>query len=894
MWPYSFLDENGNPDGYNVELIKLLLGQLNIPYQIRMAPRMTAFKDLKKGNSDLMIGLTAGFHDKYGYYSENSVTLFTQSILSPKSNPTKVHNFRDLAHHKVYVNDSSLCHHLMIDYGWENNAIPTRNIGETIKQMSTEENGELVWNTLSLKWMLRKFHIDNLEISPVDMPHGEYKFMSNDQYLIHQLDSILTLLNTTDKLLPLQNKWFYPERQEQSAPVWLWYATAAIAVLLFILVIYTLSYRIETRRINAEIKKRNRRLSLIMETSNVRVWTFDIETQQFTWRNEFGQAAYVYTREEFAHRYSPKDFESLENAIAQLSKQLRGKNGEEDEITLNIQAQDAREDGDTSMHDFIITLSVLRRDKKGVPTMLIGTKKDVTKRLAMEREANERTLRYWALFNTPILGIILYDKNGRLLNINQKACDMFGCNRDSIIAERPLFTHMFCINVNIAEADGFHATQMACFDKVPQELRKVQSMRRTDKLYNEYQLMTVNDENGCLLGLFAFCKDITYVANSMEEENVCEAELAKAREKRQEYIEAIDNFIRNGKTRIVSYSPQSHVFTILQTTKQLQHALTQTRLMTLVDSSMRIKAMHVLTNMDNRSEKPIDTEIQTTLRLRDGKTLWLYLHLLPQFDKDGTVSDYQGIILDVSEQKSIEQQLLQVKAKTQEVEDTKTTFISNMMEEIRNPLDRIIEKAGQLSADIDQGQEEEKREIVSNAEQLTYIINNVLYLSRLEAHMVEIVNRPTDFSAFFEEACRTGWEKDLHPGVNCVVENPYEKLIIDIDSGHLNTIISQLTRNAAQHTYSGVIHTRYDYIGRRLIISIDDTGEGIAQAQLEQLNDEFVSGRHTSSGMGLPICKELLRQMGGRLEVNSETGLGTTVWVMLPCQAQLVKRKKIA
>ena len=367
LWPYSFLNEKGEPDGFNIDLIRLILGKLDIPYEIRMKPRLEAFKDLKQGNSDLMIGLTAGFHEEYGHHSNNSVTLFTQSILSPKSKPTTIHNFRDLANHKVYVNDSSLCHHLMVDYGWGQNAIPITNMAETILQMSTDNEGEMVWNTLSLKWLLRKFQIDNLEITPVNMPHGEYRFMANDEHLIQQLDSVFTLLNSSDRLTPLQNKWFYPEREEEEeTPMWIWYACGAIGLLLLILVIYTITYQLQACRITQENAKRNRRVALIMETCGVRVWTYDIEAQAFTWRNEFGQPSYVYTRDEFAQRYSAEDFERIDRTMDKLAHQIRKPgSGEEEEITLNIRAKDAREDGDTEMRDFIIALSVLRRDKHG-------------------------------------------------------------------------------------------------------------------------------------------------------------------------------------------------------------------------------------------------------------------------------------------------------------------------------------------------------------------------------------------------------------------------------------------------------------------------------------------------------------------------------------------------
>jgi signal transduction histidine kinase len=77
------------------------------------------------------------------------------------------------------------------------------------------------------------------------------------------------------------------------------------------------------------------------------------------------------------------------------------------------------------------------------------------------------------------------------------------------------------------------------------------------------------------------------------------------------------------------------------------------------------------------------------------------------------------------------------------------------------------------------------------------------------------------------------------------------------------------------------------------MISIDDTGEGMTKEELQHIQKEFATNNHTSKGLGLSICKELIDQMGGTLEINSERGLGTTVWITLPCTATDIKRRKI-
>ena len=85
------------------------------------------------------MGLASGFHDEYGQYSRNAVTLFTQSVVSAKKEPVTIHTQRDLSKGKVIVYKNSLAHHLMEDYGWAENAIPCEDITEELQKMSDNE-----------------------------------------------------------------------------------------------------------------------------------------------------------------------------------------------------------------------------------------------------------------------------------------------------------------------------------------------------------------------------------------------------------------------------------------------------------------------------------------------------------------------------------------------------------------------------------------------------------------------------------------------------------------------------------------------------------------------------------------------------------------------------------
>ena len=895
LWPYAFFNDNGEPDGFNIDLIRLIMKELNIPYIIRLRPQQQAFEDLRDRKSDLMLGLAVGFHDQYGLYGNNAITLFTQSVAAPKGKPTDIKTFRDLGKEgiKVIVNPNSMSYHLMIDYGWEENAIPSSDLREVIQQVSAHEDGQIVWNTLSLKWLMNRYHIDNLQLTPVNMPHGEYKFMSNDQQLLDRLDEAYTKLYTADKITPLQDKWFYPERLKPETPQWIWYALGIALLLIVFASAYAISYRIQSNKLNRQNLMRNRRLALILQTSQVRIWTYDIVKDQFAWCNDNGQVAYTYSMEEFSQRYSPEDSARLKAALNRLAKGT--KNNKEEELTLSLRAKDV-EGGDTDLRDYYIVLSVLRRDKEGKPRVIIGTKKDVTKESQHKRDENDRALRYWSIFYTPIVGIMYFDKEGKIVNINPKACEMFCCEAEEIIAEKASIRDILGIgDMSLESLDGFYATHIIDLDKIPDEERTIKSIKAKGKLYNEFKLMTVYDDSEELLGIFAFARDITTLVSGFDQEQERQREINEVTGVLDNYGNALNATISDTDIRLVRYSPGSHTLTIFNGTDKIQHRLTQTRCMALVGENSKRAAMRLLTDMDDRADKVIEHNIQTALRAKGGKTLTLYFKLKPNYDKDGNVKEYLGLLRDISELMAIERQMAIETAKVQEVENTKNSFVKNMVQDIKEPMNTVMGYVSQIGEKAPTDNEEELCQgIAQNADYLLHLIDNILYLSRLEARMVDIKKEPCNFAEIFEEQCATGWMKYKNAETRYIVENPYEQLTIDIDAGNLGQAIAQIAANAAQHTKSGVVKARYDYIGRRLIISIDDTGEGIPAEQLDKIKQEQPGGAHTTKGLGLAITKELISQMEGTLEIMSEEGSGTTVYITIPCHASVVKRNKLA
>ena len=886
LWPYVFLDDQGQPAGYNVDLLHLILGQLNIPYVIHLKPTKDALEDLRSGKADLMLGMVANFHDDYTtYYGKNVIHLFTHSLAHPKDQTPTVHVLDDLKRNEVIVHTGSFSHHLMEDHGWGDNAIPYNDIDKAIQMVSADGKGQVLWNTMSLKWLIHKYHADNLMLSPVDMPSGDYRFMAHDKQLLDMLDAKYAELAASEALKPLQAKWFQPEVKEESSamPDWFWKVLIAMTASILLLLLVITIYHIRERRATKEGRQRNSRLAHILHASRVKIWTYTARTKTFTWYGDSGQPEKRYTAEEFSRRYTPADYQRLLNAINSIVS------GKHKERRVEIDANDG-ENGEC--RSYIVNLSVLRTER-GAPSIIIGTKKDVTEQHRRQQEVKTLTLRYQGVFNTSMVDMIYYDQDGYIKNMNARSQETFHMNlketiKNHVKVGQLVNTDQFDYSKFNDQEDSFYSTLF-----LNAQGRVTNDDEQTVMFY-ELLVVPVYNEHKKLIGAYGSGRDITEIANTYNKAKESVKQLRVAAEAVKVHVENINLAMQVGGVRMVTYQPKTHMLAINHRMHEAQYVLTQQRCLQLTDLESQRQVMRIFRAMDRRADMSLDCNVKTTLRLPDGKRLCLQIRLYPTRDENGFITRYTGICRDTSEMMHTEMLLKEETEKAQEVEQVKNKFLHNMCYEIRTPLNIVVGFAEMFEKEHSPEEEDVYiQEIKENSAYLLNLINDILFLSRLDAKMVEINVQPTDFSQTFEGHCHMGWAHKQREGVSYSVDNQYSQLVVNIDDANVGRIINQVITNAVEHTETGYVRARYNYIGGKLIIVIEDSGSGINPKTLEHIFERFngTTGSNQRTGLGMPICKELVTQLGGTIDISSEVGRGTSVWITIPCEAITVEHK---
>ena len=276
------------------------------------------------------------------------------------------------------------------------------------------------------------------------------------------------------------------------------------------------------------------------------------------------------------------------------------------------------------------------------------------------------------------------------------------------------------------------------------------------------------------------------------------------------------------------------------------------------------------------------------------RNIFLNFNLMPITNEQGEVSHYFGMCRNETEMTYMEMMLQEEQAKAQETEQLKNSFLLNMSYELRTPLNAVIGFAGLYNGE--HSEEDEPvfaEEIKKNTATLLQLINDILFISRLDARMIEHNYQMSDFALLFEGWCYMGWS-NISPNVKTIVENPYNQLIVNIDQTNLALALGKICTITAMHTVEGTIRAKYEYRHGELMITIEDTGPGLSAEALSKIFDRFVHDDNVTrqgTGLDMPIVKELIEQMNGTIEVQSELGKGSSFYISIPCEMASFDKK---
>ncbi len=274
-----------------------------------------------------------------------------------------------------------------------------------------------------------------------------------------------------------------------------------------------------------------------------------------------------------------------------------------------------------------------------------------------------------------------------------------------------------------------------------------------------------------------------------------------------------------------------------------------------------------------------------------GNPVWLLTTEVPLCDTSGNVVGLVGVGRDISERKANMAELREAKEAAESANRLKSEFLANMSHEIRTPMNAII---GMTALALDTPDPKEQKEylldVISSAESLMSLLNDILDLSKIEAGRMDLDPDPISIAELVKDASHflkfAAVQKELELLSATSFDIP-DKLLAD--PLRLRQVLLNLLGNAIKFTEKGSImldvqleSEEADWVN--LKFSVKDTGPGVPADKQKLIFDSFsqadgsITRKHGGTGLGLTISSRLVKMMDGEIWVESEPGLGSTFY----------------
>ncbi|MDT3336127.1 response regulator [Shewanella sp. SP1S1-7] len=502
----------------------------------------------------------------------------------------------------------------------------------------------------------------------------------------------------------------------------------------------------------------------------------------------------------------------------------------------------------------------------------------VARRTERLKDTTERREREYALLRSLLdsipEAIVFKDKEGNYLGCNKAAERMLGYTESEMIGLSSEDLTSPEMGIRIRAED-----EQVLKDRTPLRYQEKVELAGKPVLLDTLKLPFYN-RRGELQGLIAVWRDVTREYESAEQLRLSEERYHLAMDAVEDglwdwYLDSEQIICNPAYYSMLGYKTNEFP-ALVSTIDELSHP----------DDRIRVEEYRAQYLAD-----PVGAyEIEFRMLGKNGGYHWVLSRgRVVEFTAEGQPKRMLGTHKDITRHKSNEVALLEAKQDAELANLYKSEFLANMSHEIRTPMNAIIgmlQLAQRTSLTAQQKDYLEKAGF--SAQSLLRIINDILDFSKIEAGKLELERVPFPLDKVLDHALDLNALKAQEQGVELLLYAPVTAgLILKGDPLRLGQVLINLLSNAVKFTQSGEIELGCEDVGERdhritLKFWVRDTGIGIGKDQQDKLFDAFAQAdgsttrKYGGTGLGLSISKHLVSMMGGKMQVQSELGVGST------------------
>lgn len=864
--PFEFLNNDGQPDGFNVDVLNLILNHLNVPHKFVMQEWYLATEMFEKREADLIHALYTYYKDEPYQPTKKYINYYNVKVARRLDMPP-LNTLRSLGGNDTLMlknNDyAALRINEMVDRPF---FVEYHSPKDALTGIRSGRYKYFIWGEVPLASKMKELSLDSIALDEIDIPAGELRIIGYNKELVDIIDDEYTRLEQNGELDVIRDKWFHPERvHNDTSPL----ALVIIVGLLVAGVVIFLLSRLITLRVNTAVRHSadiNNMMTTALKMGDYYVVENDLKTGIF--RNVYGNLLPEgeSTEKDFVSHIAPEQRE----AVGQYAQSL--KDGSSTQFSMqkrwNVGTPEAPQ---WRIFESITTVE----NEDGQPRYLLSAMKDITREMEEERENQILWNKYMQLFDTNLVAMSFYDKDGYLIDLNQKMHEV--CENSEEV-ER-YFRSVRLFDVPVLKND-FIPTSTDSF-------HTCQHMRLADlnvDKYVEIRIRPVTNDAGNLVYYVFTSRDITAERTMYLEQRRHSVELNKTNASIHQYEEQLHYLLEQSDMFIWHYDPKTEVIHYTRTPHEKGYAETLDEFFAGVDADEREKAISAAKECVAKGHdfKAIQRYNYTPL---ESHPVWYSISGVPTYDAQGNLIEYFGVSRNISDLMEAQQKLKEETARAEDSGRLKAAFLANMTHEIRTPLNAIVGFSDILQmVDTLDERMEFIRIIRNNCDMLLRLINDILEASSMgQALAIEPV--ACDFSQVFDDICQTLEQRVAEAGIPFIKDNPYDTFPAVLDKGRIQQVLTNFTTNAVKYTKTGHIKVGYRSENGGIYFYCEDTGAGIPKEKQAAVFERFVKLNDfvQGTGLGLSICKSIAERCNGRIGVDSEgEGHGSTFWFWIP------------